>query len=178
MERDYEVLVEIDADLSHDPADLPKLLDGIDGGADLAIGSRYVPGGSIPDWPWHRRALSKYGNRYAAAVLGLKVADATAGFRAYRAKILAEVDMSKVVADGYGFQIEMAYLVAEQGGTIVEVPIAFTDRTQGDSKMSSRIVIEALLLVTWWGVRDWTRRLLRRPAPDKPVKRWWRGAPR
>ena len=178
MEHDYEVFVEIDADLSHDPADLPDLLDGVDDGADLVIGSRYVPGGSIPNWPWHRRALSKYGNRYASVVLGLDLADATAGFRAYRAATLAEIDMSKVVADGYGFQIEMAYLVAKRGGRIVEVPIAFTDRTQGTSKMSSKIVVEALLLVTWWGVRDRTRRLLRRPAPAKPVKRWWRGAPR
>ena len=174
LEHEYEVMVEMDADLSHDPADLPQLVRAIEHGADLAIGSRYVPGGSIPSWPWHRRALSRYGNRYAAIVLGIDVADATSGFRAYRSDTLRAVDMARVVADGYGFQIEMAYRIAANGGTIVEVPISFTDRTQGDSKMSGRIVVEALALVTWWGARD---RIARRP-PSRPVKRWWRSEPR
>jgi len=178
MERHYDVLVEMDADLSHDPSQVPDLLRAVDVGADLAIGSRYVPGGTIPHWPWHRRALSKYGNRYASVLLGLDVADGTSGFRAYRATILQKLDLAHVVADGYGFQIEMAYLVTGLGGRVVEVPISFTDRTLGESKMSGRIVVEALGLVTWWAIRDRGRRLLRRPPSQRPVPRWWRGTPR
>lgn len=158
----YDVFVEIDADLSHDPATLPGMLDAVGAGADVVIGSRYVPGGSIPEWAWHRRALSRWGNRYAAGMLRLDVADATAGYRAYRGELLDRIDLLAVRADGYGFQIEMTYRAAEVGGAIVEVPISFTDRTEGSSKMSSRIIVEALLLVTWWGVRD---RLVRRRHP-------------
>jgi dolichol-phosphate mannosyltransferase len=150
----FDVMIEMDADLSHDPAALPTLLAGIDAGADLVIGSRYVTGGSIPDWAWHRKALSRWGNRYAAAMLRLAVADSTAGYRAYRATMLDKLDLSSVRADGYGFQIEMTYRTAGAGGQIVEVPIAFTDRTKGTSKMSGRIVVEALVLVTRWGVTD------------------------
>jgi dolichol-phosphate mannosyltransferase len=154
IDRGYEVLVEIDADLSHDPAALPSLLAAVDEGADLGLGSRYVPGGAIPDWPLHRRLLSRWGNRYAGAVLGLRVHDATGGFRAYRATALEAIDLSRVTAEGYGFQIEMTHRLARAGGTIVETPIKFVDRVRGTSKMSSRIVVEALLLVTWWGLRD------------------------
>ena len=154
LERGYEVLVEMDADLSHDPAALPSLLRAVEDGADLAIGSRYVSGGSIPAWSASRRALSRNGNRYAAAALGLGVHDATAGYRAYRATMLDKIDLGAVRADGYGFQIEMTYRVARARGTIVEVPIAFTERVRGQSKMSSHIVVEALALVTWWGIRD------------------------
>lgn len=150
----FDVMVEMDADLSHDPAELPTLLGCIDDGADLAIGSRYVPGGSIPEWAWHRKALSRWGNRYASAMLRLSVADATAGYRAYRSTLLARLDLPTVRADGYGFQIEMTYRSAAQGARIDEVPIAFTDRTRGTSKMSSRIIVEALVLVSLWGVRD------------------------
>jgi dolichol-phosphate mannosyltransferase len=159
LDRGYDAMVEMDSDLQHDPAALPSLLAALDDGADLAIGSRYIPGGSIPNWPWHRRALSKYGNRYAATVLGLRVHDATAGFRAYRADVLRGIDLDSVRADGYGFQIEMTRRVARAGGRIVEVPIKFAERARGTSKMSSRIVVEALVLVMWWGVRD---RILRR----------------
>jgi len=159
LERGFDVLLEMDSDLSHDPAALPSLLGAVEHGADLVIGSRYVPGGSIPAWSWHRRQLSRWGNRYAAGVLGLAVNDSTAGFRAYRATMLRQVDLDGVAADGYGFQIEMTYEVVRRGGSVVEVPIAFADRLRGTSKMSSRIVVEALALVTWWGLRD---RLLRR----------------
>lgn len=159
LDQGYEVMVEMDSDLSHDPAALPELLAAVENGADLAIGSRYVPGGSIPDWTWHRRLLSRGGNRYAGLILGLEVRDATAGYRAYRAEALARIDLDLIKADGYGFQIEMAYVVARNGGRIVEVPITFSDRVAGTSKMSGGIVVEALLLVTWWAVRD---RLLRR----------------
>jgi dolichol-phosphate mannosyltransferase len=163
LARGYEILVEMDSDLSHDPARLPALLRAVEEGADLAVGSRYVPGGSVPGWPWHRRLLSRAGNRYADLTLGLAVRDATSGFRAYRADALRGLDLRTVSADGYGFQIEMAYRVAGNGGLIVEVPIQFVDRTRGTSKMSGRIIVEALVLVTWWGVRD---RVL---APRRPV---------
>ena len=155
-------MIEMDSDLQHDPAALPSLLAAIDDGADLVIGSRYVAGGTIPDWALHRRLLSRWGNRYAGFVLGLPVRDVTAGFRAYRATALEKIDLDAVKADGYGFQIEMAYAVKRTGGRIVEVPISFSDRVRGTSKMSSRIVVEALGLVTWWGIRD---RLLRRGEP-------------
>jgi len=156
--RGYDVLVEMDSDLSHDPAALPDLLRAVEGGSDLVIGSRYVPGGSIPGWSFRRRSLSLWGNRYAARMLGLDVRDATSGYRCYRAAMVARIDIDTVRADGYGFQIEMAYRVAGVGGTIVELPIQFVDRALGRSKMSSRIIVEALILVTWWGVRDRFRR--------------------
>ena len=163
LERGFEALIEMDSDLQHDPAALPELIAAVANGADLAIGSRYVPGGSIPNWPKHREWLSRGGNRYAGFVLGLQVRDATAGFRCYGAPMLATIDLGSVTADGYGFQIEMAYNVARRGGRIVEVPIRFSDRQRGTSKMSGRIVFEALGLVTWWAIRD---RLLRRGRRD------------
>ncbi len=159
VERGYDVLVQIDADLSHDPAALPALLGAIDDGADAAIGSRYIPGGSIPHWPWRRRALSKWGNRYTSFVLGLPINDATSGFRAYRATMLKKVDYDETRAKGYGFQMELAYRVKRAGGKIVEVPITFTDRVKGHSKLTLTVAAEELMLVTWWGVRD---RVLRR----------------
>jgi dolichol-phosphate mannosyltransferase len=154
----YQVLVEMDGDLSHDPAALPALLRAVEVGADLAVGSRYILGGSIPNWSAWRRALSRWGNRYARWVLALPLADATSGFRAYRADIVTRLDLRSVRSDGYGFQIEMAYRVVRAGGAIVEVPIQFVDRERGTSKMSLRIVVEALLRVTWWGVSDLPRR--------------------
>jgi dolichol-phosphate mannosyltransferase len=159
LERGHDVMVEMDADLSHDPADLPRLLHAVADGASLAVGSRYVPGGSTPHWPLHRRLLSRWGNRYAGVVLGLGVRDATAGFRAYRAEILEAIDYQTTRADGYAFQVEMAYRVRRAGGVITEVPITFSDRVRGTSKMSTRIVAEAMLLVTWWALRD---RVIRR----------------
>lgn len=170
LERGFEVMVEIDADGSHDPGALPTLLAAVEGGADLAIGSRYVPGGSIPDWPPVRRFISVAGNRYVRLLLRLDVRDATAGFRAYRADMLRQLDLPAIRADGYGFQVEMAYRIARLGGKIVEVPITFTDRVEGVSKMSGRIVLEAFLLVTVWGVRDRLRGGWRRTSP-RPAKR-------
>jgi dolichol-phosphate mannosyltransferase len=157
--RGFDVMVQIDADLSHNPADIPRLLAAVERGADLALGSRYAPGGSVPNWPKHRLALSVVGNRYAAFCLGINVHDTTAGYRAYRASILRTIDFDSTHSTGYGFQIEMTYRVLNAGGRIEEVPIAFTDRVRGNSKMSWRIVAEAMLLVTWWGIRD---RVLRR----------------
>jgi dolichol-phosphate mannosyltransferase len=161
LARGYDVMIEMDSDLSHDPAVLPELVAAIDAGADLAIGSRYVPGGSIPDWKFVRRAISRCGGLYARRMLGLSVHDSTAGFRAYERRNLASLDLDRIRADGYGFQVEMTYLTERNHGRITEVPICFRDRTLGRSKMSSRIVIEALVLVTWWGMRDRARSLLR-----------------
>jgi dolichol-phosphate mannosyltransferase len=148
----YEALVEMDADLSHDPAVLEDLLTELKGGADLVIGTRYMPGGKIPDWPWHRRAISRGGNLYARWMLGLSARDATSGYRAYHRRALERINLTAVRADGYGFQVEMAYKVERAGGVLAEVPIEFRDRTLGRSKMSYRIVVEAFALVTWWGV--------------------------
>jgi dolichol-phosphate mannosyltransferase len=155
----YDVLVEMDADLSHDPADLPALVGAAEAGARLAIGSRYVPGGATPNWPLLRRLISQGGNRYVNLALGLRVRDATAGFRAFRAETLQDIGAGTTRASGYAFQVEMAHRVARTGGGIVELPIVFHDRVRGTSKMSSRIVAEAMLLVTGWAIRD---RLLRR----------------
>ena len=154
IERGYDVLVQMDADLSHDPVALPAVFREISSGADAVIGSRYVPGGSIPHWPWLRRALSKWGNRYTSFVLGIPIRDATSGYRAYRADMLKAVDYGSTRAKGYGFQMELAYRVRQQGGRIVEVPITFTDRVRGQSKLTLSVAIEELALVTWWGVRD------------------------
>ena len=162
IERGYEVIVQMDADLSHDPGTLPALLAAIEGGADVAIGSRYVPGGSIPHWPRHRRALSRYGNAYTGFALRTGISDATSGFRSYRASKLAAIDPATTRATGYGIQIEIAYRMSKAGATIAEVPIAFIDRTRGTSKMSFRIIAEEMLLVSWWGVRDRTQRVSRR----------------
>jgi glycosyltransferase involved in cell wall biosynthesis len=126
-----EICVQMDADLSHDPAILPALLANIEHGADLAIGSRYVPGGRTVNWPPRRRMLSRWGNRYAAGVLGLAINDATAGYRAYSSEALERMQFEKVTADGYGFQVEMTYRLLRVDGKMVEFPISFHDRTEG-----------------------------------------------
>jgi dolichol-phosphate mannosyltransferase len=154
LARGYDVLVQIDADLSHDPAVLPQLIDAVERGADLSIGSRYVPGGDVPYWPWRRRALSRYGNRYARFMLRTDVQDGTAGFRAYRADTLKAVEYDTTRAKGYGFQMELAYRVKRIGGRIEEVPITFTDRVRGQSKMSMAVMVEEMTLISWWGIRD------------------------
>jgi dolichol-phosphate mannosyltransferase len=160
--RGYDVMVQIDADLSHDPAALPELLAAVERGADLAIGSRYVPGGAVPNWPKRRLWLWVWGTRYAGFVLGVPVRDSTAGYRAYRASILRAMEFESTRSTGYAFQIEMTYRAHGAGGRIDEVPIVFTDRVRGTSKMSSRIVAEAMTLVTLWGLRDRVFRRRRR----------------
>jgi dolichol-phosphate mannosyltransferase len=160
LEHGYDACVEIDADFSHDPAALPALVEPLERGCELVIGSRYVPGGSIPNWSWHRHLLSWGGNRYASAVLGLGVADSTAGYRVYAASLLRRLDLDRVRADGYGFQIEMTYRSKQAGAAIVEVPISFVDRVAGESKMSPAIVVEAFFLVALWGLGRWWRRAL------------------
>ena len=157
-----EICVQMDADLSHDPAVLPALVAIVEHGADLAIGSRYVPGGLTENWPRNRRMLSRWGNRYAAGVLGLAINDATAGYRAYRSDALERMQFETVAADGYGFQVEMTYRLVRIGGKVVEFPITFRDRTEGTSKMSGGIVSEALVLVMKLWVADFGGRRRRR----------------
>jgi len=157
-----EICAQMDADLSHDPADLPALLAIVEHGADLAIGSRYVPGGLTVNWPRRRRWLSRWGNRYAAGVLGLGVNDATAGYRAYRAGTLAALELETVRGKGYGFQIEMTHRVVRRNDKVVEFPITFRDRVEGESKMTGNIVREALLLVIQLRLQDIGGRRARR----------------
>lgn len=153
IERGYTIVVEMDADLSHDPGDVPRLIAALDA-ADLVIGSRYVPGGRIENWSAVRRWLSLAGNLYARLWLGFKVMDSTSGFRAYKVAALRAQDLTKLRSEGYAFQIEMTRRLHRSGATIREVPITFVERVQGRSKMSRRIVIEAILKVTRWGIRD------------------------
>jgi glycosyltransferase involved in cell wall biosynthesis len=162
IERGAEVCVQLDADLSHDPAILPALVSNVEHGADLAIGSRYVPGGVTENWPWRRRALSRWGNRYAAGVLGLAVNDATAGLRAYSVDALKRMDYETVTTEGYGFQVEMTHRLVRAEGKIVEFPITFRERTIGESKMSNGIVNEAFLLVMRLWLQDRRGRRQRR----------------
>jgi dolichol-phosphate mannosyltransferase len=151
IEQGYDLFVEIDCDFSHDPNALPALLSAAEG-HDVVIGSRYIPGGHIPQWSLSRRLLSRGGNQYASLMLGLGVADSTAGYRVYSRNALALIDFESVTADGYGFQIEMTYRAKRAGASIIEMPISFTDRELGESKMSQAIVIEALWLVTKWAI--------------------------
>ncbi|MFJ4222085.1 polyprenol monophosphomannose synthase [Curtobacterium luteum] len=155
LERGYPLLVEMDADGSH-PADrLPAMIDAVlaDGRVLLAIGSRWVAGGSVVDWPLRREVLSRSANTYARIVLGIGVRDVTAGFRVYRAGAVAAMDLDAIDSKGYCFQVDMTLRVDAQGGRIVEVPIRFRDRVHGVSKMSGGIVAEAMLRVTQWGVQ-------------------------
>ncbi|HEY5120715.1 MAG TPA: polyprenol monophosphomannose synthase [Acidimicrobiales bacterium] len=157
IEHGFDTFVEIDCDFSHDPSALPTLLVATKG-HEVVIGSRYVPGGRIPQWKFSRRLLSRGGNQYASFMLGLGVADSTAGYRVYSLSALEKIDFESVRADGYGFQIEMTYRARRGGASIVEVPISFSDRERGQSKMSSSIVYEALWLVTKWALqRPFTR---------------------
>jgi dolichol-phosphate mannosyltransferase len=156
-ERDYDVLVEMDADGSHPPETLPEMVATLlaEGSADLGlvIGSRWVPGGAVVDWPSWREVLSRGGNLYARSALGVPVRDLTAGFRAYRADVVEKLDLHDVDSRGYCFQIDMAVRVADAGWRIVELPIVFRERRAGVSKMSRAIVLEAMAKVTLWGVQ-------------------------
>lgn len=156
LERDYGVVVEMDADGSHAPDDLPRLLAGVSDsgpGADLVIGSRYVPGGQVVNWPWHRQLLSRGGNFYCRLALGVGIKDITAGYRAYRRRVLEKLDLDEIASQGYCFQVDLAWRTAQAGFRVAEVPITFTEREFGSSKMSGAIVREALLRVTQWGLR-------------------------
>ncbi len=149
----YEAVVEIDADGSHDPAELPAMLSTLASApADLVIGSRWVPGGAVVNWPRHRLAISRSGNRYARWMLRSRVHDITAGYRAYRVSALTGLDRAVVSSQGYCFQVELAWRIEAAGGRIVEHPITFVERATGRSKMGPGIVLEALARVTAWGV--------------------------
>jgi glycosyltransferase involved in cell wall biosynthesis len=154
LDEGYETVAEIDADRSHDPSVLPTMIDIAGHGIDVVIGSRYVPGGAVTGWPHRRTWLSRWGNRYAAIVLGLAINDGTAGYRVYRTDALRRIDLDEIRSEGYVFQIEMTYRAVAAGMSVVEVPIVFRDRVAGDSKMSSHIVGEAFTRVTWWGLSD------------------------
>ncbi len=149
--RAYHHFVEMDADGSHRAIDLAKLLRHRDE-ADRVIGSRWTEGGSVRHWPWHRRFISRVGNRYAAWALGSKVRDLTAGFRVYSRDLLETLPLGTVSAQGYGFQVELAWRAEQLGAKILEIPIEFVEREQGTSKMTTGIVLEALRLVTKWGI--------------------------
>jgi dolichol-phosphate mannosyltransferase len=154
----------MDADFQHDPAALPDLVAALDEGADVAVGSRYIAGGSVPAaWPWRRKALSRAANLYARTALRLPVQDVTAGFRAHRRTLLERMDIATIRADGYGFQIGLTYRAVLAGARITEVPIRFGERTRGTSKMSLRIMIEAFGLVARMAIRRWRPRITPRP---------------
>jgi dolichol-phosphate mannosyltransferase len=151
LERGYGAIVEIDADGSHDPAQLPALLAALED-ADLVLGSRWVPGGIVLNWPKSRAVLSRSGNAYARIMLGVGVRDATGGYRAYRADTLRTIGLEAVRSQGYCFQIDLALRTVRAGLTVTELPITFTERTRGRSKMNRAIIIEALWRVTQWGL--------------------------
>ena len=168
LDRGYDVVVEMDADGSHQPEELPRLLAALEApvrgevpgvAPDLVIGSRWVPGGRVENWPRHRELLSRGGNTYTRLAIGLPLRDATAGFRAYRADVLRRIPLGEVASQGYCFQVDMDVRVHEAGGRIVEVPIRFVERTEGHSKMSRDIIAEALVRVTYWGLRRRVRQV-------------------
>lgn len=152
LARNYDFVAQMDADGSHDPAELPAMLAIARSGADLVIGSRWVPGGSVHNWPWLRTAISRTGNWYSRMVLGSRVRDITAGFRVFGAPALSRLVTHTMSSQGYCFQVELAWRLERWGGRIVEHPIAFTERETGHSKMHAGIVTEALVRVTGWGL--------------------------
>jgi dolichol-phosphate mannosyltransferase len=167
LARDYAVIVQMDADGSHPPEALPAMVDRLAGEAEVVVGSRYVPGGSVVNWPRHRQLLSQGGNLYSRLALGVHVRDITAGFKAFRREVLDGLDLDQVSSQGYCFQIDVTLRALRSGFRVVEHPIVFTERERGASKMSGSIVREALWRVTWWGA---AKRLGREPDEGrKPV---------
>jgi dolichol-phosphate mannosyltransferase len=169
-ERGYDVVVEMDADGSHAPEQLPGLLAAL-ASADLVLGSRYVPGGAVTDWPLHRLLLSRAGNRYTRWALRLPLSDATGGYRVARGELIDRLPFDDVASQGYCFQVDWAWRAVRAGARVAEVPITFTERAFGRSKMSGSIVREALIRVTVWGLRDrladWLPGRVRRPVPAR-----------
>ena len=147
LERGASHVLEMDADLSHDPADLPRLIEATEQGCDLALGSRYVPGGAVADWGVGRRILSRGGSFYARVVLDLDIRDLTGGYKCFRREVLEQIDLPTVAAHGYAFQVELTYRAVRAGFRVCEVPITFRDREHGESKMDWRIAAEAIRLV-------------------------------
>jgi dolichol-phosphate mannosyltransferase len=166
LEQGYDTIVEMDADGSHQPEDLPKLLAAL-ASADIVLGSRWMPGGKTLNWPKSRELLSRAGNAYARIMLGISLRDVTGGYRAYRASALWKIGLENVESVGYCFQIDLAWRAVQAGLMVAEVPITFVERTQGASKMSKAIVREALWLVTRWGITMRLRRLRPRITPSK-----------
>jgi len=164
LDRGYDVMVEMDADGSHLPEELPRLLGAL-ATADLVLGSRYVPGGTVVNWPRSRELLSRGGNTYARLMLGITLKDATGGFRAYRASTLRKIALDEVESQGYCFQIDLAMRAIRAGLTVTEVPITFVERVHGSSKMSRAVVAEALWRVTVWGITGRRHRSRRTSAP-------------
>ncbi|MDN5749144.1 MAG: polyprenol monophosphomannose synthase [Pseudonocardia sp.] len=162
---EHQVLVEMDADGSHAPEDLPALLDALRH-ADVALGSRYVAGGQVLNWPVHRQWLSRGGNLYSRIALGVPIRDITGGYRAFRRQVLEELDLSEVASQGYCFQVDMAWRAVQAGFRVREVPITFVEREHGASKMSGSIVAEALCNVTRWGANRLLRRRGDEGVPD------------
>lgn len=163
LQRGYDYIIEMDADLSHNPADLPRLLDACRNGADVAVGSRYITGVNVVNWPMGRVLMSYYASAYVRFVTGIKVRDTTAGFVCYKRKVLETINLNNIRFVGYAFQIEMKYSAWKLGFDIVEVPIIFTDRTEGTSKMNKKIFREAVLGVLTLRWRGLTGRI--KPAP-------------
>ncbi|MFE1361674.1 polyprenol monophosphomannose synthase [Streptomyces harbinensis] len=161
LARGYGVLVEMDGDGSHQPEELPRLLRAVRAGADVVIGSRWVPGGRIVHWPKYRELLSRGGSTYSRLLLGLPIRDVTGGFRAFRAPVLDAGLLADVASQGYCFQVDLAHRAVRAGHRVAEVPITFVERSYGDSKMSRDIVVEALWRVTAWGVASRFRKLTR-----------------
>jgi dolichol-phosphate mannosyltransferase len=158
LDAGYDLIGEMDADGSHQPEQLPLLFAAI-AEADLVIGSRWVPRGSVVNWPWHRRALSRGGNLYTRALLGMGIRDATAGFRLYRRRTLEAVHLDRVQSLGYVFQVELVYRALRAGLRVVEVPIEFVERERGDSKMTPEVARESLVRITRWGLRERLRQI-------------------
>jgi dolichol-phosphate mannosyltransferase len=154
LERGYDVIVEMDADGSHQPEQLPALIGAVEQGADLVIGSRWVKGGSVVNWPFYRQLISRAGSTYARLMLGLRLKDITAGYRAFRRTTLEKLDFDSIESKGYGFQVDLAWRVAKMGLKVVEVPVTFVERELGSSKMSGNIVVEAMVNVTRWGLAE------------------------
>jgi len=166
LPRGYDYMVQMDADFSHRPEDLPRLLRAAED-ADLVIGSRKVPGGRVENWSFVRRFVSNGGSVYARTLLGLPIKDCTGGFKCFRRRVLEALDLDNVRSNGYGFQVEMNYLCHRAGFKVIEVPIVFPDRTAGQSKMSARIFLEAASLV--WQLRGQQPSFNRRVAPEGPL---------
>jgi dolichol-phosphate mannosyltransferase len=171
-DKGYDVVVEMDADGSHAPEELPKLLDTLRG-VDVVLGTRYVPGGSVHNWPLHRLALSRGGNLYIRMALGMPFKDATGGYRAYRMAVLDAIDVATVASQGYSFQVELAWRAYRHGFRIAEVPITFVERERGASKMSGNIFKEQLLRVTGWGLRARREALLDRVGRGRRTGSTW-----
>jgi dolichol-phosphate mannosyltransferase len=175
LERGYDLIIEMDADGSHRPEDLPRLLEAAHAGADAVIGSRYVPGGTVVNWPKNREILSKGANIYVRMMLGTGLRDATGGYRVYRASTLQKIDLNNVESAGYSFQVDLTLRVLQAGLKITEVPITFVERELGASKMSNAVIRESFFRVAQWGVSAWlhgrTAASVRKLASTEPPTR-------